>query len=277
MEARLAEPRQEPKVLVVLPAYNEAESLPSLFARFRDNAPLVGSHEILVVDDGSADGTESVARQASEDLAVRVVRHSCNKGLGAALLTGLRAAMYDADIVVTMDADDSHNPATIPLMINRLNEGFDIVIASRFQEGGQEVGVAPYRKLLSHSASTILSLAVGVEGARDYSCGFRAYRSIFLRRLIREVGEENLVLETGFACMVELLLKASAHGARITEVPLVLRYDRKQSSSKIRIVRTILRYAVVLTRHFASGGWRGKHLPGEHRHPARAFKQHGLG
>jgi len=276
--ARLVEPSREPKVLIVLPAYNEAESLPSLFDRFRDWASLTGVHRILVVDDGSDDGTESVALEAGDGLSVRVVRHSCNKGLGAALLTGLRAAIYEADIVITMDADDSHDPATIPVMINRLNEGFDIVIASRFQEGGEEVGVAPHRRLLSHSASTILSLVVGVEGARDYSCGFRAYRSSFLRRLIREVGEEDLVRETGFACMVELLLKASAHGARVTEVPLVLRYDRKRSSSKIRVVRTIVRYAVVLTRHFASGSWRGKRRPGGHSHSrlARSVKQHGV-
>ena len=255
MAARLAEPSREQRVLVVLPAYNEAESLPLLFARFRESSSLIGPLEILVVDDGSQDGTESVAREAAGPLPVRVESHPHNRGLGAALLTGLRAAMFEADIVVTMDADDSHDPATIPLMINRLNEGFDVVIASRFQEGGEEVGVSPHRRLLSHSASTILGLVAGVEGARDYSCGFRAYRSHFLRRLLHEVGEENLVRETGFACMVELLLRASAHGARITEVPLVLRYDRKQSSSKIRIVRTIVRYGVVLTRHLASRGW----------------------
>ena len=274
--ARSPKAKTEPKILVVLPAYNEAESLPSLFARFRDSAPLIGSHRILVVDDGSEDGTDWVAREAGQGQQVRVVRHASNKGLGAALCTGLLAAINDADIVVTMDADDSLDPATIPLMLSRLNEGFDIVIASRFQDGGEEVGVASHRKLLSHSASAILSLVAGVEGARDFSCGFRAYRSSFLRRLLREVGDENLVTETGFACMVELLLKASAHGARIAEVPLVLRYDRKQSASKIRVVRTIVRYAVVLTRHMASGGRHGRRERTRSRPLPGSVRQHGV-
>lgn len=275
--ALLPEAKIEPRVVVVLPAYNEAESLPLLLARFRESALQIGAHKILVVDDGSEDETALVAREAGKQQPVRVVRHSSNQGLGAALLTGLRSAMDAAEIVVTMDADDSHDPATIPLMINRLNEGFDIVIASRFQDGGEEVGVAAHRKLLSHSASTILSLAAGVQGARDYSCGFRAYRSSFLRMLIREVGEDKLVCETGFACMVELLLKASAHGARIAEVPLVLRYDRKQSASKIRVVRTIVRYGVVLSRHLVTGGRNGNRRRGGHRHAATTVRQRGVG
>lgn len=263
----------EPKVLVVLPAYNEAESLPPLFARFAGSAAAVAVHRILVVDDGSNDGTASIAEAAAGSLPVSVIRHPENRGLGAALQTGLLAAIGGADIVITMDADDSHDPATIPLLVNRLLEGYDIVIASRFEDGGREIGVAAHRRLLSHSASAILSRVAGVDGARDYSCGFRAYRSSFLRRLIRDVGEANLVRETGFACMVEVLLKASARGARIAEVPLVLRYDRKQSASKIRVFRTIARYGVVLSRHLASGGWRSGRSRAGYRRLARPIEQ----
>ena len=269
VEARPGNPGLEPKVLIVLPAFNEEDSLPPLLARFEESTAAIGSHGILVVDDGSSDGTAAVAETSSSVLPVTVIRHAANKGLGAALQTGLLAALGEADIVITMDADDSHDPATIPLLINRLHEGYDIVIASRFEVGGQEVGVAVHRRLLSHTASAILGLVVGVEGARDYSCGFRAYRSSFLRGLIQEVGEENLVRETGFACMVELLLKASAHGARVAEVPLVLRYDRKQSASKIRVFRTIVRYGVVLSRHFASGGWRSRRRTSGHGYVAK--------
>jgi len=272
-EVLTAAPDREPRVLVVLPAYNEAESLPPLLARFAGSAAAVATHRIVVVDDGSTDKTAAIARSASGRLPVSVIRHAQNRGLGAALRTGLMAAVGDSDIVITMDADDSHDPATIPLLVNRLLEGYDIVIASRFEDGGMEVGVAAHRRLLSHSASAILGAVAGVDGARDYSCGFRAYRSSFLHRLIREVGEENLVRETGFACMVEVLLKASAHGARIAEVPLVLRYDRKQSASKIRVVRTIVRYAVVMSRHLASGGWRRSFKGTEGRYAPRPIRQ----
>ena len=232
---------------IVLPAYNEAHDLPDLLDRIgRTMTPYGKRYQIIVVDDGSDDETADVAEAMAPRLPVKVFRHGENGGLGRALRTGLLTAMQDSRFVVTMDADNSHDPELIPLMIERLQLGHDVVVASRFQEGGQEVGVGLHRRALSHTASRVLRWVFPLKGVRDYSSGYRAYRAELLKDLVDEYGEDSFIEETGFACMLEALLKAGAREARMVEVPLVLRYDRKQGASKMRIFRTVRRYGVVI-------------------------------
>lgn len=239
---------------IVLPAYNEAAGLRDLLNRLGRTMVAYGRrYQIVVVDDGSRDGTASVAEAAAETLPIKVVRHPHNRGLGAALRTGLLTAIREGGIVVTMDADDSHDPELIPLMAERLDLGYDVVVASRFQEGGGEVGVALHRQVLSHTASMLLRRIYPLEGIRDYSSGYRAYRAQVLQRVIAQYGEDRFVEEQGFACMLELLLKVGAQDARLTEVPLVLRYDRKQGASKMRILRTVRRYGALMRERRTRG------------------------
>lgn len=243
------------KVTVMLPAYNEADDLPPLLERVGKALSGRVDYRILVVDDGSSDGTVAAAERAAGFLPIELVRHPRNMGLGAAMRTGLRAASKGEGVVVTMDADNSHDPALIPAMLARLEEGYDVVIASRFQPGGQEVGVAQHRKLLSHSASGMLKIVVPYAHVRDYTCGYRAYRVELLRRLIDTFGD-GFVRENGFSCMLELLINCRAVRARASEVPLVLRYDMKSGASKMKVFRTIWRYAVTISRGFLPVRWR---------------------
>jgi len=234
------------KITVVLPAYNEEKDLPPLLERIGwalGNTRSV--FQILVVDDGSTDGTAKAVQAAAAKLPIRLVKHPRNMGLGAAIRTGLQEASREDGAVVTMDADNSHDPALIPSMVKRLQDGYDVVIASRFQKGGEEVGVPARRKLLSHTAGFLMLLAVRYPGVRDYSCGFRAYTADVLRKLPEAYGSEY-VCENGFACMLELLFKLKKIHARATEVPLVLRYDRKQGDSKMKVFHTMARYGAVL-------------------------------
>jgi dolichol-phosphate mannosyltransferase len=240
---------------IVLPAYNEVDDLPDLLDRIgRTMTPYGKCYQFVVVDDGSVDGTAEVAEAAGARLPVKVVRHRRNGGLGRALRTGLLTAMREGEFIVTMDADNSHDPELIPLMIERLELGHDLVVASRFQEGGQEVGVGLHRRALSHTASQILRRMFPLQGVRDYSSGYRAYRSELIQRLVDEYGEERFIEETGFACMLEALLKVGARKARMAEVPLVLRYDRKQGTSKMRIMGTVRRYGVLMRKRFDGHG-----------------------
>jgi dolichol-phosphate mannosyltransferase len=233
------------KIVVVLPAYNEGQDLPALLSRVSESLSAAGTpYSILVVDDGSTDDTAGIARRAADTWPVELIQHPSNKGLGAAIRTGLTAAITRGDAVVTMDADNTQDPALIPHMVRVLQDGHDVVIASRFQKGGEEIGVAPHRKLLSHAAGFILRLLVRYPGVRDYSCGYRVYRASILRKL-RDVYGDDFVRENGFACMFELLVKLKAIGATATEVPLKLRYDLKSGASKMRVMRTLARYAAV--------------------------------
>jgi|GEM_PF-219732 len=231
------------KIHVVLPAYNEAASLPRLLARFSTLA-LRGQLIIWVVDDGSRDDTAAIGRRGAQHLDVRLLSHARNLGLGQALQTGIRAAVADTtdrDVIVVMDADDTHDTNLISAMVKQIEGGSDIVLASRFVAGGDDATAPPFRRFLSRSAAFVFEHILPVSDVQDFTSGYRMYRASLLRRSVQHWGE-RLIEERGFACMVELLLKLRYCRPVITEVPLVLRYDRKAGKSKLKLCRTLLQY-----------------------------------
>ena len=239
-------------IVVVLPAYNEADALPPLLRRLHEvSVGHFGSAlSVIVVDDGSSDGSAQAARQAAEGLDVRVVSHPENRGLNEAIRTGLLAAMEevgDDDIVVTMDADDTHAPGLISRMTMLIEEGNDVVVASRYAPGGRVLGVPLSRRILSRGASLLFRLVYPVSGVRDYTCGYRAYRAGLLRAAFARWGDQ-FISEPGFSCMVDILLKLSRLNAVVTEAPLVLRYGRKPGKSKMNVRRTMAQTLSLLAR-----------------------------
>jgi dolichol-phosphate mannosyltransferase len=241
--------RTRARAHVVLPAYNEAASLPPLLTRLAEVA-LTEQLTAWVVDDGSSDGTAEVAAAGVPGLDVRLVSHPVNLGLGQAVQSGLRAVLADAgedDVVVVMDADDTHDPGLIRDLEREIAAGADVVICSRFVAGGDDATAPPLRRLLSRGAAVLFRRVLRVEGVRDFTSGFRAYRVSLLARATAHWGE-RLIEERGFACMVELLLKLRHCRPVVAEVPLTLRYDRKHGPSKIRIARTVGQYVKLLVR-----------------------------
>ena len=237
---------------VVLPAYDEAASLPPLLERLGGLAAGLGERmTVWVVDDGSTDGTADLARQGHERLDVRLVSHPVNLGLGQAVHSGLWAAIAaagDDDVVVVMDADGTDDVALVPVMQRALTQdGADLAIASRFVGGGDDSTAPPFRRLLSRGAAVLFRSALPLGGVQDFTSGYRAYRVALLRRASGHYGE-RLIEERGFACMVELLLKLRHCHPVVVEVPLVLRYDRKQGASKLRLGRTVAQYLKLLAR-----------------------------
>ena len=241
---------QEQTIWLVLPAYNEAENLPPLLDRVRLAWSGRFPFRVLLVDDGSRDETVSVAKAAAHRMPVDIVRHERNRGLAAAIRTGVQEVCRragDRDVIVTMDADNSHPPELVVSMIERLDAGYDLVIASRFVRGGREEGVPWKRRMLSRAAGLVFRSVCPIRDVRDYTTGFRAYRASLLKELWNLHGD-RLVESTAFSVMTELLLKARELRPRIAEVPLVLRYDLKSGASKMRLGRTIQDYAQLLRR-----------------------------
>ena len=236
-----------PRVFVVLPAYNEEQCQPPLLAKFarlfRQNPGWNGL--VIVVDDGSKDRTAAVARRAAAQGApVELVQHPVNKGLGEALKTGMRRPLElgaaDEDLIVCMDADDTHPPQSIPRLLRVAQDtNADIVIASRYRRGSRQVGVPLHRQAMSLGALLLFKVFLGLDGVRDYTCGFRVYRASLVRRAFEAYGDD-LITRSGFACTDQLLVNMARLGAVIREAPFVLRYDRKVGESKLQLGETIL-------------------------------------
>lgn len=250
---RVAQPLRN--IHLVLPAYNEANSLPSLLQRCEtfnaEYGPRTGrSINVWVIDDGCTDDTVSLARAGYGELRVEVVSHPENRGLGQAVRTGLATAItasHPDDAIVIMDADDTHDVGLIASLVEALEAGADIAIASRFVPGGDDSTAPPFRRALSHGAGWVFNKALPLENIQDFTTGYRAYRSSLLSRAVDHYGE-RLVEETGFAVMVELLLKLRHCNPVVAEVPMVLRYDRKGSDSKLKLWKTIGQYLKLISR-----------------------------
>lgn len=238
-------------VFFVLPAFNEEESLPNLLKRISQIEPKYNVKiNVVVVNDGSSDNTSKIAEENSEDINLTLVNHENNMGLGQAVQTGIKEALSQSglnDIIIIMDADDTHDVNLMDTMISKIEAGADIVIASRFVEGGNDKSAPPFRRLLSRGASVVFKTFLPLNKINDFTSGFRAYRVSLLQRASINWGE-SLIVEQGFACMVELLLKLRHWQPNVVEIPFFLRYDRKLGASKLKLFKTLLQYLKLAIR-----------------------------
>jgi len=222
---------------IVVPLYNERDNLAPLHHELTQALePLHRSYEILFVDDGSGDGGETVLRKlASDDAHVRVIRLARNSGQTAALACGFQHTR--GDVVIAIDADGENDPADIPILLAKLDQGYDLVSGWR-TERWRDAGLT--RRLPSIVANTLISRTTGVK-LHDYGCTLKAYRGEIARRLML-YGEMHRFVP----------VIASELGARITEQQVSFR-PRRTGYSKYgpgRIVRTVLD---LLTVRFLSG------------------------
>ncbi|MGB9692643.1 MAG: glycosyltransferase family 2 protein [Candidatus Sumerlaeaceae bacterium] len=235
---------RRPQVILALPAYNEGDNLRPLIEAAAQIFANEGLHyRVVVVDDGSTDHTAQVLADLQKSLPLERIAHEGNRGLGAAIRTLIVAALERVatpdDAIVFMDADNTHDPAYVPNMVKKLWDGpYDVVIASRFRDGSQELGVPWQRRLLSRGARWLFRVFLRLPDVTDYTCGYRAYRAALLRAAYDKYGE-RIVTRKGFACTDELLVHLSTLTKRMTEVPFVLRYDRKRGRSKLPLLRTV--------------------------------------
>jgi dolichol-phosphate mannosyltransferase len=212
-------------VWLVLPTYNEAENLEPLVLAARLQLP--SGSRILVVDDGSPDGTGEIAdRLAAEGDDVDVLHRPDKQGLGPAYVAGFRHALAGgARQVVQMDADFSHDPADIPALLAAAAEA-DLVLGSRYVDGGSVADWGPLRRTISRGGSAYARGVLGVE-IRDLTGGFKA-----IRREVLEAIDLSSISSLGYAFQVEITYRAVRAGFRVVEVPITFR-DRRVGESKM--------------------------------------------
>jgi dolichol-phosphate mannosyltransferase len=236
---------------VVLPTYNELENLPGIAAAILAAVP---DATLLVVDDGSPDGTGELAdRLAAEDARIRVRHRPAKAGLGKAYLDGFSIALADgAAAVIQMDADWSHDPTALPRMLGPIAAGAaDLVIGSRYTKGGRVEDWGIGRRIVSRGGSVFAKVVLGL-GPSDLTGGFKAWRASTLGAIAFDG-----IHSGGYVFQIEMTLRASRAGARITEVPITFR-DRRVGSSKMsrKIIVEALLVVVRLRAEEIVGGVR---------------------
>jgi len=215
-----------PAVWVIVPTYNEADNVRPITAAVLDAVP---GATVLVVDDGSPDGTGRIADElAAADPRIRVRHRTAKQGLGRAYLDGFGVALDGgATIVTQMDADFSHDPAVLPSMIAPIDSGeADLVIGSRYVAGGGVVDWGIGRKLISRGGSLFARTVLGLH-QNDLTGGFKVWRASTLATV-----PFDGVHAGGYVFQIEMTYRASRAGARIREVPITFR-DRTVGQSKM--------------------------------------------
>jgi dolichol-phosphate mannosyltransferase len=211
--------------LVVIPTYNESENIERMLQRIHECLPAAG---VLVVDDGSPDGTAAIVKKVAADREdVHLLERAGKSGLGSAYRAGFAWGLergYDAFIEI--DADFSHDPAALPSLVRPIEEGDDVAIGSRYIEGGSIPNWAWHRHLLSRGGNIYASTMLGL-GVADSTAGYRCYSAGILRQL-----DLDRIRAEGYGFQIEMTYRAKQHGARIREVPISF-VDRAAGESKM--------------------------------------------
>lgn len=229
-------------IYIYIPAYNEEKNIGLILDETR--RVLVGAeveYRLVVVDDCSTDRTGEILEEYVEKMPLDVVTHERNMNQGGALRSGLSKILDEAtddDFIVTLDADSSHQPQNILGIYDKLLDGRDVVIASRYRRGGDEWGAPRYRIYLARLANWLLHQFFPIEDVSDYTGSFRGFRVAALRQAWGEEGVDCLE-ENDFTVVPEVLLCLRGKGLSFAEIPLILRYDLKREKTKIRVSRTL--------------------------------------
>jgi dolichol-phosphate mannosyltransferase len=211
--------------LVIIPTYNEAENIERILRRVTESLPEAG---VLVVDDGSPDGTGDLVKRVSGELPdIHLMARQGKSGLGSAYRAGFVWGLdHGYDALIEMDADFSHDPGALPELLAPLREGYDAAIGSRYIKGGNVPNWARHRHLLSQGGNRYASFVLGL-GVADSTAGFRAYSAGLMRKL-----DLDKVRAEGYGFQIEMTYRAKQQGASIQEVPITF-VDRVAGESKM--------------------------------------------
>lgn len=236
------------KIYVGLPCYNEEKDINMLIDRILETKTKIEAKfemdmEVFCINDGSKDKTASIVKGREKD-GIVLINHETNKGLGEAMRTIFMYFLKEGkenDYLVVMDSDNTHNPEYIINLIEKQKqEKSDIVIASRYQKGASITGLKKYRIWISELARIWYSITLKIPSVKDYTCGYRLYTYNIVKRT-NEKYKQEIITQSSFACMMEILYKMYLSGATIKEIPFMLEYNLKEGTSKMKILNTSIR------------------------------------
>ncbi|MBN1353750.1 MAG: glycosyltransferase [Candidatus Omnitrophica bacterium] len=230
---------------IILPAYNEEKNLKNLLPElgaFLDGK--IDDYKILIIDDGSVDSTKKLPQYFEEPLPLEIISHEINKGVGEVFKTAFAAvgrAAGEKDFVIVMEADGTSDYTLIPNIIRELQNGNDIVIASRYIKGGAYKNFPLKRHLISLAGNMVLRFLLGNKKIKDYTIFYRGYKASLIKKALARY-RERLITSKTFLANTEMLHNFTKLTDRITEIPFIYSYDRKIGKSKMPIIKTLFDY-----------------------------------
>lgn len=237
-------------IINLIPAYNEEKSIAITLNELQKvmremNTP----YKIIVIDDGSSDDTKEVLKKFMDTNShITAVHFPQNQGVGIAIATAFAKALEelkDDDILILLEADRTTPPQIIPQFVAKIKDGYQIVIASRYGQGGGFSGFPPIRFLISLLANKLLKFLFSYPQISDYTIFFRAYKGEIIKRAKIKFGEK-FIDQKGFAANAEILLKLLTFKPTITEIGFTYPYSLKKSESKLKVLPVCVEYILLI-------------------------------
>jgi len=232
-----------PKSYVIIPAYNEGPNLGSVLQQLRQLSSSLAL-DVVVVNDGSRDNTLEEAERFREQLELEIVNHPTNLGVPMTFYDGLVAAAAKAeagDCIFIIEGDGTSDLKIMPEMAQRVYNGDDVVVASRYIRGGGYLNFPWQRTWGSYVVNLVVSIFFHIRGISDYTIFYRAYRAGAVQRALQHYGP-GFVTTKSFAANLEVLLRVLPFSSRFSEVPLLYDYGLKKSKSKMKVFKTLREY-----------------------------------
>ncbi len=234
-------------LILVIPVLNEAANLERLFASLANLISQLKkefSVHIVLVDDGSTDGTSDLAASLGKSLELTILRHERNMGPGRAFATAftqLGKKLRPNDLVITMEGDNTSRVELVKQMIMRLQEGFDVILASPYMYGGGIRNTSAFRVFMSTMANLFVKELLGLNGILTVSSFFRLYTGKFLKKM-QSIYGAGIIERPGFECMTEMVMKMVMINTPLSEIAMVVDTRARVGKSRMHIWRTVRGY-----------------------------------
>ncbi len=246
-------------IKIILCAYNEAQNLKTLLANLNHElSGLKQNFEIIICIDGTTDESESIINEFAKICKIKILPPKNQRGLGVAfkrIFLEVINNSSDDDLIISLDADNSHNPSQIPAMIEHFEKNsLDFLVASRFCDHSSMQHFPLHRKFISKTVSLLLQTLFPIKKIsgkkiQDYTSGYRIYKAKKLKDLYK-IKKDNFIREPEFTYTCELLVKLSQLQGRFDEIAILYEYEKKLGISKLRIGRNFYRLLILLLRRF---------------------------